>query len=87
MAHLVQAAQAQPRVLSTPAPQAFLVNFGDSAINLEIGFWVDDPQAGTLGLRSAINLDILQRFREAGIDIPFPQRELTVRAGTALPAA
>jgi small-conductance mechanosensitive channel len=87
MAHLVQAAQAQPRVLSTPAPQAFLVNFGDSAINLEIGFWVDDPQAGTLGLRSAINLDILRRFREAGIDIPFPQRELTVRAGTALPAA
>lgn len=82
---LVQAASDQPRVLDQPPPAAFLVDFGDSAINLELGFWVDDPQTGTLGLRSAINLDILRRFREAGIDIPFPQRELTVRAGAPLP--
>ncbi len=81
MAILVDTARRQPRVLSDPPPLAFLVNFGDSSINLELGFWVSDPETGTLGLRSAINLEIWQRFREAGIVIPFPQREITVKSG------
>lgn len=86
MAILVEIARAQPRVLADPPPLAFLVNFADSSINLELGFWVDDPQTGTLGLRSAINLEIWRRFREAGIEIPFPQREFTIKSGS-LPAA
>jgi small-conductance mechanosensitive channel len=81
MAILVDTARRQPRVLSDPPPLAFLVNFGDSSINLELGFWVSDPETGTLGLRSAINLEIWQRFRDAGIVIPFPQREITVKSG------
>jgi small-conductance mechanosensitive channel len=56
------------------------VAFADSAITLEVGFWVKDPEIGTLALRSDINLEILRGFREAGIDIPFPQREVTLRA-------
>ena len=64
---------------------AFLVAFADSSITLELGFWIDDPKNGTLGLRSDINRAILRRFREAGIEIPFPQREVTVRG--AAPAS
>ncbi|HYF60381.1 MAG TPA: mechanosensitive ion channel domain-containing protein, partial [Burkholderiaceae bacterium] len=79
MALMVDAARAQPRVLQDPAPAAFLVSFGDSAILLECGFWVADPQLGTQGLRSDMNLAILRTFREAGIDLPFPQREVTLR--------
>ena len=81
---LVDAAASQPRVMQTPAPRAFLVAFADSAITLEVGFWVKDPEIGTLALRSDINLEVLRRFRAAGIEIPFPQRELTVRHPTAV---
>ena len=83
MAVIVEAAAEQPRVLKEPAPMAFLVAFADSSINLEVGFWIDDPKNGTLGLRSDVNRAILRKFREAGIEIPFPQREVTVKAGDA----
>lgn len=83
MALMVQAAAAQPRVLADPGPTAFLVAFADSSINLEVGFWIEDPTAGTLLLRSDINLAILRSFREAGIEIPFPQREVTLRTAAA----
>jgi small-conductance mechanosensitive channel len=73
---MTEAAQAQPRVLAEPAPQALLTLFADSGINLELGFWIADPQEGTGGVRSAINLSIWRSFREHGIEIPFPQREV-----------
>ena len=76
MALLVEAAQAQSRVLAEPAPQAFVVRFADSGIDLELGFWIDDPEAGVLGIKSDINLAIWQAFRREGIEIPYPQREV-----------
>ena len=53
-----------------------LTAFADSSINLELGFWIADPQAGTGNVRSDINLAIWQAFAEHGIQIPFPQREV-----------
>lgn len=73
---LCAAAQAQTRVLADPPPKAFLSAFADSGINLELGFWIADPHEGTLQLRSDINLAIWRAFKEAGIEIPFPQREV-----------
>jgi small-conductance mechanosensitive channel len=83
MALMAEAARAQPRVLADPPPMAFLVAFADSAITLEVGFWIDDPATGTLALRSAVNLEILRRFREHGVEIPFPQRVLQIQGGAA----
>jgi small-conductance mechanosensitive channel len=79
MALMVEVATAQERVLDDPAPLAFLIEFADSAIVLEVGFWIRDPQNGTLVLRSDINLGILRAFRDAGIEIPFPQRVVTMK--------
>ena len=73
---MVAAARAQPRILSEPPPAAFLTAFADSGINLELGFWIADPQQGTLQLLSDINLTIWREFQTAGIRIPFPQREI-----------
>jgi len=87
MALMVEAAAAQPRVLKDPPPLAFLVAFADSAITLEVGFWIEDPLNGTLGLRSDVNLAILRTFREHGIDIPFPQRVLKIEGGAPEAAA
>ena len=80
-----EAALAQPRVLADPAPQALLTLFADSGINLELGFWIADPEEGTAAVRSAINLAIWRAFREHAIEIPFPQRE--VRLISASPPA
>lgn len=76
MALLVEAARAQPRVLAEPPPKAFLVRFADSGIDLELGFWIDDPEVGVQGIKSDINLAVWHAFRREGIDIPYPQREV-----------
>ena len=81
---MVAAAAAQPRVLAEPAPTALLSGFADSGINLEVAFWVADPEKGASLLRSDINLAIWHAFREAGVEIPYPQREVRVRSGDSL---
>jgi small-conductance mechanosensitive channel len=78
---LVEAALAQPRVLRTPnPPEAYVVRLGESGIDLELGLWINDPENGQLGLRSAINRSLLPAFAGAGITIPFPQREIRIVA-------
>jgi small-conductance mechanosensitive channel len=76
MTLMVAATRQQPRVLTEPAAQAFVVAFADSGINLELGFWVEDPHKGLQQLRSDINLGIWHAFKTANIEIPFPQREV-----------
>jgi small-conductance mechanosensitive channel len=71
-----EAAAAQPRVLADPPPRVFLTMFADSSINLELGFWVADPEEGKGNVISDVNLAIWRAFREHGVEIPFPQREV-----------
>ncbi|WP_334133508.1 mechanosensitive ion channel family protein [Tepidimonas sp.] len=80
---LVQAALEQPRVLREPAPLAALSAFGADGLEFTLGYWIADPENGQLGLRSAINLRILELFREHGVEIPYPQRVLHVRPAAA----
>ena len=75
-AGLVELAKAHPRVLADPAPAALLLNFGDSGMEVELGFWIDDPEEGTRNVRSDLNLSILSLCRDQGIEIPYPQREV-----------
>lgn len=76
LATLERVAKAEPRVLADPAPLALVIGFGDSGIDLELGFWIADPDQGTGGVSSNINRAIIRTFREAGIEIPYPQREV-----------
>lgn len=78
LALLVEAARAQPRVLADPPPKGFVVRFADSGIDLELGFWIGDPEEGTLQVKSDINLAIWRAFQREGIQIPFPQREVRI---------
>jgi len=78
MAILEEIARSQPRVLEDSPPRAYLTGFADSGINLEVGFWIADPESGTGALRSDINLAIWKRFKAEGIEIPFPQREVRI---------
>ena len=76
LALLVAAGRSQSRVLADPPPKAFVLAFGDSGIDLELGFWIADPEEGSLQVKSDIHLAIWQAFRTEGVEIPFPQREV-----------
>jgi small-conductance mechanosensitive channel len=65
-----------PRVLKEPQTAVRLMDFGDNGMNLEARVWIEDPEAGVNGVRSDINLAIWKGFRQAGITIPFPQRDV-----------
>lgn len=73
---MTEAARAHPRVMADPAPKAFLTQFADSAINLELGFWIEDPEEGKGNIVSDVNFAIWRAFKENGIMIPYPQREV-----------
>ncbi|UCV09246.1 mechanosensitive ion channel family protein [Dechloromonas denitrificans] len=73
---MTEAASAQDRVLADPPPKVFLTQFADSSINLELGFWISDPEEGKGNVVSDINLAIWRIFRAHAIEIPFPQREV-----------
>lgn len=75
---MCEAAAAQPRVLAEAPPRVFLTAFAESAINLELGFWIADPEEGRGNIVSDINLAIWRAFKENGIRIPYPQREVRV---------
>ncbi len=76
-----EAASKHQRVLADPQPKAFLARFADSGIELELGIWIGDPEIGMLNIRSELNLAIWRAFQEAGIEIPYPQREVRVLSG------
>lgn len=72
------AADNNDRVLKEPAPVAVLKNFGESGVDLELIVWIGDPERGRAILRSELGLAIIAAFREQGIEIPYPQREVRV---------
>jgi small-conductance mechanosensitive channel len=82
MALLLGVGIAQARVLTTPEPSVWIKNLGDNGIELELTTWIHDAEQGQSPLRSSILVDVLRAFREGGIDIPYPQRELRIVAGS-----
>jgi small-conductance mechanosensitive channel len=83
----VEAAATVTRILEVPKPACLLKEFGDSAVILELRFWIRDPANGTANVRSEVMLCIWDLFREHGIEFPFPQRDLTLRNPEAVAEA
>jgi len=81
---LLSAVERQPEILQHPPPGVFFEEFGDSSLNFRILYWLE--LGGTLDPRlvgSQVRVRIERDFRAAGIEIPFPQRDLNLRnAGT-----
>ena len=75
---LIACAKAHPKVVETPAPQVLFLRFGDSALAFELRVWILDVDY-KLPTLSELNQEIDRRFREAKIEIAFPQLDLHVR--------
>jgi small-conductance mechanosensitive channel len=76
---VLEVAQATPRVLVDPKPTCLLMGFGDSTINLELRLWINDPQNGVGRVKSELNWGIWKAFKEHGIELPFPQRDIHLK--------
>lgn len=69
-------AQENARVLVTPEPVATIKAFAESGVDMNLSIWIADPENGQLALKSEIYLALWKAFKQHGISIPFPQREL-----------
>ncbi len=76
---LEEANRERPRIDTSRRGWAYIDNFGDSSVNLTMGVWVRDPVMGTASLRTGISLEVMRRFAEEGIEIPFNQLDLNIR--------
>ena len=84
--HLVkevaEAAAASPeRVVDTPKPVCWLVEFGDSSLNFTLRFWIKDAEAGVTNIRGTVMMALWDAFKENGIEIPYPHREVYMHSG------
>jgi small-conductance mechanosensitive channel len=69
-----------PRVLKRPLPNPLIISTDDSAIHFQLRFRIADPELGIRNVMSDVYERLLERFKEAEIEIPFPQREIRFRS-------
>jgi small-conductance mechanosensitive channel len=74
----VEAAGSIERVQATPAPVCHLTAFGESSLDFILRFWIADPQNGMTNIRGAVLLACWDAFKAAGIETPFPHRQVVV---------
>ncbi|HUZ46261.1 MAG TPA: mechanosensitive ion channel domain-containing protein [Terriglobia bacterium] len=80
---LLAVAAETPGVLKMPQSEVRFLEFGDSSLNFDLLVWTNDP-ANHLQLRSRLNFAIDAAFRRAGVEIPFPQRDVHVKSAKGL---
>ena len=78
---LIAAGSENPHTLKDPAPSVFLDKFGESTIDFELVVWSSEMSYRPRRYRSDLNFAIEAKLREAGIEIPNPQRDLHIRSG------
>jgi len=80
---LLDVAEATEAIIDRPAPEVLVADLEPSAVVLEVRFWVADPsRAGLLRIESNYVQAVKERFDDAGIEMPYPYRELTGSVGT-----
>jgi len=78
---LLAAGRENPNTLQDPAPSVFLDKFGESSIDFELVVWSSEMSYRPRRYRSDVNFAIEKKFREAGIEIASPQRDIRIREG------
>ena len=77
---MVDVAKANPRILADPEPVVWITAFGERAVEHELRYWISDPEGGLGNIQGEVFLGIWDRFKEAGIRIPYPRTDVRVLA-------
>jgi small-conductance mechanosensitive channel len=81
---LVRVAEGAETVLKHPTPEVWFIGFGDSSLNFELLVWMNIRIYSRSKVASDLYFAIFEAFKEAGIEIPFPQRDLHIRSAEGL---
>lgn len=89
---ILEEAEAHDGILDDPAPSVRLVELGDSSVGLQSRIWIDNPsRSDFVKIRAEYVQTVKERFDEAGINIPYPNRtiggELAVEGGALVESA
>ena len=75
---LLEVVSSHSSVLKNPAPMVIFKNFGDNALEYEIYYWIELRKSSGLKVSSDMRHHIASVFKEAGINIPYPQRDIHI---------
>ncbi len=75
---IIETAIANPRILNEPEPAVWITAFGERAVEHELRYWISDPEAGLGNIQGEVFLGIWDRFKEAGIAIPYPRQDVRI---------
>jgi small-conductance mechanosensitive channel len=78
-----QAAEEAPRILEQPRPNILMMAYGESSVDFEIRIWITDPEDGISNIRSEVLKRLWVLFKDNGVEIPFPQRDINLRDNAA----
>jgi small-conductance mechanosensitive channel len=84
---MLKAAKDSPRVLDSPRTNVWLTAFGEKGVEHEILAWISDPESGVGNVKSDVLNRLWLLFKEAGIAIPYPVRDVRVREWPAAPSS
>jgi small-conductance mechanosensitive channel len=76
---MLKAAKNARRVLDTPPPTVWWSGFGDNSVDFTIHCWINDPEEGVGNVRSEVLKHLWALFKEHGVELPYPQRDLRLR--------
>jgi len=71
------------RVMKVPPPVCHIIEFGDSSVNYVLRFWIRDPEKGLANIRGGVFLAIWDAFKDNGIEIPYPHREVILHQSSS----
>ncbi len=75
----IEAAMTVARVEADRKPVCWLTGFGDSSLDFVLRFWIHDPQQGLTNVRGKVLLALWDAFKQHGVQIPYPHREVILR--------
>ncbi|OHD07103.1 mechanosensitive ion channel family protein [Sphingopyxis sp. RIFCSPHIGHO2_12_FULL_65_19] len=75
---MIETAKENPRILDEPEPAVWITAFGERAVEHEMRYWISDPEAGLGNIQGEVFLGIWDRFKEAGIRIPYPRQDVRI---------
>ena len=75
---IIETAMTNPRILNEPEPAVWITAFGERAVEHELRYWISDPESGLGNIQGEVFLGIWERFKAAGIRIPYPRQDVRI---------